>query len=320
MLNKTDLARVDLNLLVLFEVVLEERHVARAATRLHLSPSAISHGLSRLRALLHDPLFLRHPKGVVPTERALMLAAPVADILARARNVVGSAEPFDPAKSARRFTIGAPDGASAVLLPPLLAHIRTAAPGVDLSVRNLVGQFERSLVDLDERTLDIAVVPLSDVPARFVLRKLYDEDFVIVKRAGHPLSGLSKLKRYAEALHLVVSLSGDPHGLVDRMLSEHGLTRRVALTVPNFLMALAIVSESDLIAALPRHFVAMHAGRYPVQAVEPPVPLLSAPICAIAPRVATMDAGISWLLDVLEQVAARSSKVTAPKRRAPANR
>src|SRR5687768_5722774 len=111
MLNETnDLARVDLNLFVLFEAVLEERHVGHAAERLKLSPSAISHGLGRLRRLLNDPLFLKHPKGVVPTARATALAEPIARVLAQARQVVASADPFDPRRSTRRFTIGASDG------------------------------------------------------------------------------------------------------------------------------------------------------------------------------------------------------------------
>ena len=103
MLNQIDLSRADLNLLVLFEAVLKERHVGRAADRLNLTPSAVSHGLGRLRRLLNDPLFLRTPKGVVPTARATELAAPIADVLARVRSVISTAEPFDPAKSTRRF-------------------------------------------------------------------------------------------------------------------------------------------------------------------------------------------------------------------------
>src|SRR5688572_20505416 len=149
MLNKTDLSRIDLNLLVLFEVVLEELHVGRAASRLHISPSAVSHGLGRLRRLMHDPLFLRQPKGVVPTERARELAAPVTDILERTRQVMTNAQAFDPGKSQRRFLIGAPDAVSAVLLPPLLAEMRKVAPGIDLGVRNLVGQFDSALGELD---------------------------------------------------------------------------------------------------------------------------------------------------------------------------
>src|SRR4051812_37476521 len=132
MLNEIDLSRTDLNLLVLFQVVLEERHVGRAAERLNLTPSAVSHGLGRLRQLLNDPLFLRTPKGVVPTARAKALSEPIADVLARVRSVIATADPFDPAKSARRFMIGAPDAASAVFLPPLLAELRQSAPGINI--------------------------------------------------------------------------------------------------------------------------------------------------------------------------------------------
>ena len=137
MLNETDLSRTDLNLLVLFEVVLGERHVGRAAARLNLSPSAVSHGLGRLRRLLNDPLFLRTPKGVVPTARAIELADPVKDALARMRSIIDIAEPFDPATSARRFTIGAPDG-SAEFLSPLVTAMRRDAPLIDISVRQLL--------------------------------------------------------------------------------------------------------------------------------------------------------------------------------------
>src|SRR6187402_398182 len=132
MLNQIDLSRVDLNLLVLFETVLEERHVGQAAERLNLSPSAVSHGLKRLRLLLNDPLFLRTPKGVVPTERAAQLAEPVADLLARARSVIASAEAFDPARSTRRFVIAAPDGVASVILHPLLMLLKERAPGIDI--------------------------------------------------------------------------------------------------------------------------------------------------------------------------------------------
>jgi DNA-binding transcriptional LysR family regulator len=303
MLNKTNLARIDLNLLVLFEAVLEERHVARAAARLHVSPSAVSHGLGRLRELMQDPLFLRQPKGVVPTERARQLAAPVADILERARQVISRAEKFEPRHSVRRFVIGAPDAVTAVLIPPLLNALRRDAPGIDLGVRNLVGQFEAAFAELDQRTLDVALLPVVDVPARFACRVLYDEDFVLVRRVGHPSGRKFTLAKYAAAAHVMVSVSGDPHGPVDKLLAERGLSRRVVLTVPNFLHALTMVAESDLVAALPRQFASRHAKRYQVEITEPPMPLMASPIRAIAPQAATADAGLAWMLDLLEAAA-----------------
>jgi DNA-binding transcriptional LysR family regulator len=316
MLNRVNLARVDLNLLVLFEAVFEEQHVARAAARLHVSASAVSHGLGRLRILLRDPLFLRHPKGVVPTDRARALAGQVAEVLDRARQVMAQAEEFDPAKSARRFMLGAPDGASAVLLPALLGTLRREAPGIDLGVRNLVGRgFEQALIDLDAKSLDVALMPATDMPARFTARVLYQEDFVIVVRADNPLAKAMTLARYVSAPHLVVSESGDPQGPVDQLLAKRDLRRRIVLTVPNFLKALAIIAESDLVGAMPRHFAEKHAARYDVAVLEPPIPLLSAPIVAVAPGVAMRDGGLAWFLDAIERAARASTAATKRKPR-----
>jgi DNA-binding transcriptional LysR family regulator len=303
MMNHIDLARADLNLLVLFEVVLRERHVGRAADRLHLTPSAVSHGLGRLRRLLNDPLFLRTPKGVVPTARAAGLAAPIADILARASAVVATAAPFDPATSTRRFTIGAPDGVSAVVLGPLLAELAAIASGIDVAVRQILPAPARvwraAIADLEAGAMDIALIPSDDIAPRFHRRRLYDEDFVIAVRAGHRLRRAPTLDRYCEMQHLVVSHTGDPLGFVDEALARHGRTRRIALTVPNFMLALAIVADSDLVTALPRRFAALHARRFGIVALEAPLPLPGFRVNVVAPKVALMDAGLAWLLDRL---------------------
>jgi DNA-binding transcriptional LysR family regulator len=308
MLNETDLSRIDLNLLVLFEVVLQERHVGRAAARLNLSPSAISHGLGRLRRLLQDPLFLRTPKGVVPTDRALTLAGAITDVLASIRNVVASADPFDPARSARHFTIGAPDGASAVFLPALLDQLWRHAPRIDLRVRQLLpGQPNRSdtqawapsLAELESRVSDIAVLPLDDVPARFTTKTLYAEDFVIAARARHPFIADPTMRRYCQLRHLVVSHTGDAHGFVDNALAARGAARQVALTVPNFMMALGIVAEGDMVSAMPRSFVDMYGSRFNVVGVRAPLKLPRFRISAIATKAALMDAGLAWLFATL---------------------
>lgn len=308
MLNQIDLSRTDLNLLVLFEAVLEEGHVGRAADRLHLSPSAVSHGLGRLRRLFNDPLFLRTPKGVVPTARATELSVPVADALARLRSIIATAEPFDPASSKRRFTIGAPDGVSAVLLSPLLALLGQGAPGIDISVRQLLPTPGEPLperawrfvfAELEARAMDVAIVPTEHVPSRFVARTLYEEDFVVAVRAGHPFADDPTLARYCAAWHLVVSHSGDAQGFVDRVLAERGCTRRIALTVPNFMFALSVIAETDLISALPRRFAARYARQFGVLNLEPPVPLGRFRLNAVVPQVAMMDAGLAWLFDLV---------------------
>jgi DNA-binding transcriptional LysR family regulator len=200
-----------------------------------------------------------------------------------------------------------------VLLTPLLTALRREAPAIDLGVRNLVGQsqFEAALGELDQRTLDVAISPLVDLPARFEARALYDEDFVLVRREGHPIGRKFTLASYAAATHVLVSISADPYGQVDKMLAEHGLTRRVMLTVQNFLHALAVVAETDLVVAVPRRFAMQNAARYRVEVSEPPIPLLSSPVRAIATRAATADAGLAWFLELME----RTARLAVSKRR-----
>lgn len=319
MLNQIDLSRADLNLLVLFDVVLRERHVGRAADRLNLKPSAVSHGLGRLRRLLNDPLFLRTPKGVVPTARAAELAAPISDILARTSAVIATAAPFEPSTSTRRFVIGAPDGASAVVLRPLLTRLRTIAPGIDIGVRQILPTPARvwrsALADLEAGAMDIAIVPSDDIPPRFEKRLLYEEAFVIAMRAGHRFARDPTLERYCGMQHLVVSDSGDPHGFVDEALAQRGRTRRIALTVPNFMLAAEIVAETDLLSALPRRFVAMHAARFGIMGLDAPVPLPGSPVNAVASKAALMDTGLAWLFDLLA-----GSGQAEPVRRSPTPR
>jgi len=324
MLNQINLERIDLNLLVVFEAVLAECHVGRAAERLNLTASAVSHGLGRLRKLFNDPLFIRTPKGVMPTARAIELNPGITDILARVRSVVASADPFDPASSARRFTIGAPDGVSAVFLPPLLAELRQRAPGLNIAIKQLLPAHGETLPerawrnafsDLEERAMDIAVIPYDQVPARFQLQTLYVEDFVIAMRARHPSAVAMTLDNYCDWQHLVVSLGGDPHGFVDQVLAEQGKARRIALTVPNFMLALALVAETDLIAAVPRQFAQMHAARFEIRIVEVPLPLRSFPLNAVVPKAALMDQGIAWLFETLGRALAVTNEDASMSRR-----
>ena len=308
MLNEIELSRVDLNLLVLFHVVLEEGHVARAAGRLNLTPSAVSHAIGRLRDLLKDPLFLRTPKGVVPTARALELGEPVAEILARVGRVMASAVPFDPATSGRRFVIGAPDAVLASAMVPLRECLGTQAPDVDVGLIHLMpggrgGSMDQpwqdSLKKLEKREIDVAILPLRAVPPRFEARRLYDEDFVVAMRQGHVFARAPTEAAFCRSQHLLVSLSGEPFGFVDQLLAKRGLKRRIVLTVPTFMMALAHLSSSDLIAALPRRLVERHAARFGLAVVDLPVKRPPDPIQAVATKAAMMDTGIVWLMEVI---------------------
>jgi DNA-binding transcriptional LysR family regulator len=269
-MNKIDLSRVDLNLLALFEVVLEERHAGRAAARLNLSPSAVSHGLSRLRRLLHDPLFIRHPRGLAPSERALGLAEPVTELLDKARALIAGAVPFDPATSVRRFVVGAVDGIGSILLPRLMSAVRRDAPQIDISARSI---FPIDVAaTLDKRIVDVALGPLAMMPTRIAARELYADDFVVAARVGHSILAQPSLDAYCSAGHLLISESGDNRGFVDDALAAIGRRRRVALTVPSFMLGLAVLAETDLVAAMPRRLITQYGAQTGVASAEPPHP------------------------------------------------
>ncbi len=308
MLNQIHLSKIDLNLLVLFNAVLEEGHVARAASRLNITPSAVSHSLGRLRHLFNDPLFLRTPKGVVPTERALELGEPVADILARVGRVMASAAPFDAPTSSRRYIIGAPDGIMTSVMVPLSERLRKEAPRANMGLIHLMPgrhtgseehPWQQSLQKLEKREIDLALLPVRKVPARFEARRLYDEDFVIAMRKGHAFARSPTLSAFCRAQHLLVSLDGDPSSFVDQLLRKRGLQRRVALTVPTFMMALTHLSNSDLIAALPRRLVERYAASFALALVELPLKRKSDVIQAVATKAAMMEAGVAWLMELI---------------------
>lgn len=310
MMNAAQLARTDINLLVLFDVVFKEQHLGRAARRLGLTTSAISHGLARLRRLLHDPLFLRTPRGVVPTERAVQLADAVADILARVGLVLGSARPFDPSESRRRFTIGAPDALSVVFLPGLLERVRASAPHVDLSVREafpvatgftIERAWESVRQQLEARTVDVAVTPAARAAPRFECKRLYRTEFVVATRRRHPFLRKPTLERFCTLEHVVVSQIGDPRGFVDAALEKKKLSRRVVLTVPTFLVALAMVARSDLVVAVPRSLFAVHGPQMGLASVDLPLAVGHLdPAYVVASRAAMLDAGVAWLFSMFE--------------------
>jgi DNA-binding transcriptional LysR family regulator len=199
-----------------------------------------------------------------------------------------------------------------VLLPPLLDQLARVAPRINLGLRQVLpvqdeSDFGRAwrgaLVELEARAMDVAIIPISDVPARFARRVLYREDFVIAMHKEHALADSLTLDRYCEARHLVVSLAGDAHGFVDQVLSQHGLKRRVALTVPDFMFALEMVADTDLVCALPRRFAMRHAQRFGIVGVDAPLPLGTFQLTAVVPEAAMMDAGLAWLFELLASTA-----------------
>jgi DNA-binding transcriptional LysR family regulator len=318
MLNQIDLSRTDLNLLVLFETVLKEGNVGRAASALNLSPSAVSHGLGRLRRLLNDPLFLRTPRGMIPTDRALDLAPQIAEVLQGVRKVLEGAGTFDPDTSTRRFRLGAGDAFLCTLGPPLAARLATAAPSVGLAVLHVVPTFRQSLDEgpwdhvlamLESRELDVAILPWITNPARFATRTVSgsEDRLIAVTRADHPYARDPSLETYCAARHLVVSVRGDPVVATDAILAELGRTRNVAMTAPNFTSALFLAAESDLVVSLPQSLIAAHGARFGLVATPLPFDVAASNIVAVTTRAALQDTGVAWLVDLVCGIAGKEA-------------
>ena len=254
---------------------------------------------------------------MTPTVRANSLAPLARELVAQAEALAASTAPFAPATSQRRFRIGAPDAAIATMIPSLVERLGQTAPGIDLSLVALlpapgkVGPEDawRHVIDmLDNGQLDAAILPFRPQSPRIEARFLHDEQFAVAFRHGHQFGRSPTLRRFAAARHLLVSATGDPSGLIDRALADMGLSRRVALTVPHFFMALDVIRRTDLIGAIPRRFALHHAEAFGLGVAELPLPQPGSPIYALAPRAAMADRGIAWLIDQLsgQAVPARS--------------
>ncbi len=254
-----NLSSTDLNLLPVFQVLLEERSVTRAAGRLNLTQPAISRNLSRLRELFNDPLFTRTPKGLSPTPRAEALALQLQQSLQDLSQLISPAT-FNPATATQSFRLATTDYGTQVLLPPVLKRMRTEAPGVDLEI---IPWQENLLQQLDQEGIDLATCTVEDAPAAIHGRGVGSDRFVCVVREGHPLAerGIN-LESYATYPHALITMGGARKGAIDYLLEERGLSRRIALRVPHFVAALAMISQTDLILTVPYGLAVSFADQY----------------------------------------------------------
>jgi DNA-binding transcriptional LysR family regulator len=262
---------LDLNLLRVFDALADERNVTRAAQRLGLSQSALSHALGRLRHLLGDELFVRARDGMVLTPRAEKLALGVRDAFERLDAALTSGAGFDPAASRQRFQIGASDYAEVTLLPRLIARLRTAAPAADVVVR-VSGEDNERL--LESGVLDVVLETIPAQAPTLRSRELVKDRFVCLVSADHPtVKRTLSLKQYVELPHALVSQRGRPSGVVDRALEREGLRRRVGCIVPHFLAAPHVVAHSDLIVTIGERIARAYGPALGLRILSPPLML-----------------------------------------------
>jgi DNA-binding transcriptional LysR family regulator len=307
LMHEIDLTRIDLNLLVVFQALMDERHVGRAASRLCLSQSAASHALGRLRHLLGDVLFVRHPRGIEPTIRARALAEPIAEVLVRVRSIVAPEAPFDPATLRKSFRIAAHDFAVLTLLVPLIAELGNRAPFVEL--RTFPTNPDTVVAMLDRGELDFAIGSYPGVASQRVQRvPLFTDSFVGIVRRGHPRlrRGRMALEDFAGLPHALVAPGGGSHGPVDDVLASLGLHRRVAITINHFLALPFLVETSDMIGVMPERVAAKLGGTVALEFF--PLPVSVAPFTIYMLTLAQLSGqpDLVWMKSLLEEVASRA--------------
>lgn len=264
-MNPINFRTLDLNLLRVFDEVMTERSLTRAARKLSLTQPAVSNALRRFRDAVGDELIKRDGQAMAPTPRALALWPAVREALRQLQEVLTPSH-FVPAQASTTFVLAMADATAAALIPGLVEIMDRDAPGVSIRVVPLTTRDPRRL--LDDETVDLAIgyfpAAFADLTARaqageaiaFSQQRLYSGEYVCVMRRDHPLAkGPFTLNRYCAARHLLVSFSGRPFGFVDEALALLGRERRIVLTVNQFFTAGKVVTHSNLLTVLPRHFV-----------------------------------------------------------------
>ncbi|MEP6722254.1 MAG: LysR family transcriptional regulator [Variovorax sp.] len=256
---------LDLNLLRVFDEVMAERNLTRAARNLSLTQPAVSNALRRLRDVLGDDLVRRSGAGVEPTPRALALWPTIRDALRHLQHTLAPSD-FDPGTADTSFVLAMADATAAELIPGLVQIAEREAPGVSIRVVPLTTRDPRQLLESEGADMAVGYFPavLASLTARgqsgaavpFETQRLYVGQYVCVMRRGHPLADKPlTLDDYCAARHLLVSFSGRPYGFVDQTLGTLGRERRIVVTVNQFFTAGRVVANSDLLTVLPRHFV-----------------------------------------------------------------
>ncbi len=282
---------IDLNLLRLFDAVHRQRSVSRAAEQLGLTQPAASQGLTRLRGLLHDPLFMRAPGGVRPTPRAERLADPVRQALATLERALGESDSFDPLQSQRTFQLHMSDIGESRFMPPLMTALRREAPGLRLEVRPWPAEALGEA--LHAGRVDLAFGFLPQLRDTRQLR-LLDDRYVLLLRRRHPfLARERKGRALLAALGELEFVAVRTHADTRRILQLLRLEDRLRLVTEHFLVLPAIVQDTDLAALVPRDIARDFGSRFAI--VEPAFALRDFTVSLHWSARFEADPGLAWL-------------------------
>ncbi|WP_407071376.1 LysR substrate-binding domain-containing protein [Pseudomonas paralactis] len=288
-----DLRRIDLNLLVVLDALLSEHHVTRAAERLHLSQPAVSHALARLRDMLGDPLLVRQGGALVPTARALELAAPLAQALGQVQALLAPNR-FDPASAKRRFRVAMSDYSAAILLPGLVRILRNEAPGIDLQI---IQASREGMVDgVLNGDLDLAAGVFPDMPAELRTTALFEEHYTcLVDRHSLAPGGVLDLPTYLSRPHVLLEMRGSGTPEIERALSAIRERRHVAISLPHWGVAPQLIKGTDLILTVSSRGL-LNIDHQQLLTVPPPFHIPSFAFELAWHMRRGGDAGLQWLI------------------------
>ncbi len=302
---------LDLNLLRVFDEVMAEGSLTRAARNLSLTQPAVSNALRRLRETLGDELVQRSGQGMAPTPRARAIWPAVREALAQLQSSLIPNE-FVPAEANTSFVLAMSDASAAELIPGLTETLEKQAPRVTLRVVPLTTRDPRSLLDEEACDLAVGYFPsmLADLTARkqsgepqpFFHQRLFTGEYVCVMRKDHPLAqGTLTIDAFCAARHMLVSFSGRPFGFVDEALATLGRERFVVLTVNQFFTAARVVANANLLTVLPLHFLKVTG--FADQLVFRPLPFEVSPVLvdAVWHRRSQQRSSHVWLREVVQR-------------------
>ncbi|WP_397378129.1 LysR family transcriptional regulator [Pseudomonas sp.] len=289
----TNLRQLDLNLLLVFDALMQEGNLTRAAERLHLSQSTVSNALARLRQQLGEELFLRTARGMTPTARAQALYVPVRQALGLLQSGLGPTGAFNP-QTPHTFSLSLNDYAQAALLPRLQAQTAHIAAQVELQVQ--VDDADSLVQRLTSGTLDLAIDYLHFDCAELHYAPLREEPLVAIGRAGHPafVGGLT-LEGYQQARHISVTPRAGRGSPLEIVLGSAKVRRHTALHLPNYLPIPAIVAQTDLLGTVPARLAAALAPLHALQSAPLPFDMPPVQVSLIWHRQQQHDPAHAWL-------------------------
>ncbi|MBC8651244.1 LysR family transcriptional regulator [Pseudomonas sp. MTM4] len=296
----TNLRQIDLNLLLIFDALMQEQNLSRAAVRLHLSQSTVSNALARLREQLGEPLFQRTSRGMVPTPHAHTLYGPVRQALHLLRIGLGPQEAID-AESDLLFRVSMNDYAQAVFLPNVLAKLQATAPRLVLSVQS--DNADTLVKHLGTGELDLAIDYLHFDDDDLHYQPLREEELAVIACANHPeLKGRLTMEQYQNCHHVSVHPRAGRGSPLEIVLGSAKVQRKVQLLVPHYLAIPSIVSRSHLLGTVPRPLAEHFAQQYSLQILSLPIAMASVQVNLIWHKQQNAAVGLKWLREQIVSV------------------